>query len=1205
MMRRSTVDSGEVVHQKAVMFTDADLPSYRLGQSLPNTPINSRSKSPLDMSQKLIKTLNSPFGKSLNWNPSMSMGGISNNKFQFGSPSYPSPLDRVRTGKRERAAQLGLAPGSDESFDANQSFPKQNKPKLKDIKTPEFKVTLDDFKGDGMNDVSYTPGCSKGSFNCTTPDPNISQSLEKSWSFYNYVGGGETGHVFPASVRNPNKAIVTINARTTEVLVSNEMACELFGYNTGELCGMKLSDLVHLKKRQTEAITESHLEPSGEVVELSGKVMEAVDSTGLVIPISVWMKKMDYDGEPRAVAVMEPVERTTANITFDSTGKILGCDQQLAYIHGYISPMEIIGLKIQHLIPSFKLPTPGQKLQSEVQKQRATGRTKDGNSFPLSVLVKATEKTHRLPPQPPPLKNIPPVQTQSVDNDHLSPHQGKNPGSLLNPGGSKSVDMQDAGPMESTGDVYSAVLWVFANISGMITVLGDGSIHSINNNFSLMLLGRPKEDVIGKDIQFIIPEFFEEMDIIDTDSMPLPPLDDEDAAQQELNDTAGLLNAASNSVNRNNNISPLDSSVHIDLDSSHDDSVSLTSSRSSARTPPTTRKVEPLNLETLDEESEGSRSASARSDNKSSRSNNESGRTLSVEDKQQLESSRISYASGNDQKNISDISLSPLPSYKSPECNISVSSVEDDALTEEKSSSSNSAQTDHHLGTKMQDANSVSNIDIEIDDKMVPKQNLKTSGEMDYPIHAHVKDKLDFDCAESFTSTPHRSTRKAAMIRQASVQSFQIPEGSYCGRCKHKDTSYLGIIYQVKKVEIADGQNLYCIWISRDPEDPGEGNRSLANLTLSLSYSSTFEASQISLGEALADKRQQSLDHSGNLSLKKIETSPGRGRYDQQYDTLMSIGKGAFGFVKLARRKRDSLDVVVKFIRKKKVLSDCWVEDSDLGRLPQEICLLTKLVHTNIVNLLEAFENDEFFQVVMEKHGSGMDLFEFIDRCPNFDEPLASYLFRQLVSAVSYLHSLNILHRDIKDENIILNEHFHIKLIDFGSAAYMEPGKLFGTFCGTLEYCSPEVLMGNKYRGPELELWSLGVTLYTLVFGENPFYDVEETIQCVLKPPFMVSKDLMQLIGWLLHPEPTYRATILDLEANKWVNQPVDVITYDWNEVLPNNEFTGNTAADNRPDTHEDPSPRTHDSDTEELESELQRCLNMEDEPGRDDGGVS
>lgn len=68
----------------------------------------------------------------------------------------------------------------------------------------------------------------------------------------------------------------------------------------------------------------------------------------------------------------------------------------------------------------------------------------------------------------------------------------------------------------------------------------------------------------------------------------------------------------------------------------------------------------------------------------------------------------------------------------------------------------------------------------------------------------------------------------------------------------------------------------------------------------------------------------------------------------------------------------------------------------------------------------------------------------------------------QVVSAVSYLHSLGIIHRDIKDENLILNERFHCKLIDFGAAAYLKPGKLFNKFFGTMEYCSPEVLLGNK-----------------------------------------------------------------------------------------------------------------------------------------------
>lgn len=84
-------------------------------------------------------------------------------------------------------------------------------------------------------------------------------------------------------------------------------------------------------------------------------------------------------------------------------------------------------------------------------------------------------------------------------------------------------------------------------------------------------------------------------------------------------------------------------------------------------------------------------------------------------------------------------------------------------------------------------------------------------------------------------------------------------------------------------------------------------------------------------------------------------------------------------------------------------------------------------------------------------------------------------------------------------------------------------------------------------------MWAIGVTLYTLVFGENPFYDIEETIQASLKPPFPVSNELMQLIAWLLHPEPEWRCTLKEMENNAWLHQPCDINDYKWDQVIPEN----------------------------------------------------
>uniref|UniRef100_A0A8C6PQ00 non-specific serine/threonine protein kinase n=1 Tax=Nothobranchius furzeri TaxID=105023 RepID=A0A8C6PQ00_NOTFU len=258
------------------------------------------------------------------------------------------------------------------------------------------------------------------------------------------------------------------------------------------------------------------------------------------------------------------------------------------------------------------------------------------------------------------------------------------------------------------------------------------------------------------------------------------------------------------------------------------------------------------------------------------------------------------------------------------------------------------------------------------------------------------------------------------------------------------------------------------------------------------------------------------------------------GQFEEEYQPIRAVGKGAFGFVWKAIRRLTA-----------GWTTPCW-ENMTLNSLFLQIFVL--------LQVLEVFENGSYFQMVMEKHGDGLDLFEFIDMQPRLDEPLTSYIFRQIVAAVFYLRCKNIIHRDIKDENIIIDKCFHIRLIDFGSAAILVPGKLFYNFCGTMEYCSPEVLQGNPYKGPELEMWSLGVLLYTLLFSENPFCDVGEILDAKLKPPFPLSSELHALLRGLLHPDHTKRMTLDQLLLQAWISQPISLSEYSWSEVVSANQ---------------------------------------------------
>ncbi|KAI8332666.1 kinase-like domain-containing protein [Chlamydoabsidia padenii] len=155
-------------------------------------------------------------------------------------------------------------------------------------------------------------------------------------------------------------------------------------------------------------------------------------------------------------------------------------------------------------------------------------------------------------------------------------------------------------------------------------------------------------------------------------------------------------------------------------------------------------------------------------------------------------------------------------------------------------------------------------------------------------------------------------------------------------------------------------------------------------------------------------------------------------------------------------------------------------------------------------------------------------------------EPQVRRIFHQVAAAVQHLHRLLIVHRDIKDENILLDEQGTVQLIDFGSAAYYREGRLFDTFSGTLDYVAPEILNGESYAGPPQDIWSLGILLYTLIYRETPFYSVDDILECHLRLPYIPYQEQTavgpaDLLYKLLDRDISKRPTIDQVMQDPWL----------------------------------------------------------------------
>uniref|UniRef100_A0A3Q3K4S6 non-specific serine/threonine protein kinase n=1 Tax=Monopterus albus TaxID=43700 RepID=A0A3Q3K4S6_MONAL len=279
-------------------------------------------------------------------------------------------------------------------------------------------------------------------------------------------------------------------------------------------------------------------------------------------------------------------------------------------------------------------------------------------------------------------------------------------------------------------------------------------------------------------------------------------------------------------------------------------------------------------------------------------------------------------------------------------------------------------------------------------------------------------------------------------------------------------------------------------------------------------------------------------DHVSHQPVQPLAGRPGQGLPDEQphignYRLLKTIGKGNFAKVKLARHILTGREVAIKIIDKTQLNPTSLQKDVFTYIFDCNLILFWA-----IVQLFEVIETDKTLYLIME-YASGGEVFDYLVSHGRMKEVEARAKFRQIVSAVHYCHTKNIVHRDLKAENLLLDADANIKIADFGFSNEF-----------TLE-----LFQGKKYDGPEVDVWSLGVILYTLVSGSLPFdgQNLKELRERVLRGkyrvPFYMSTDCEGILRRFLVLNPAKRCTLEQVMKDKWINTG-----YEGDELKPHIE---------------------------------------------------
>jgi len=276
-----------------------------------------------------------------------------------------------------------------------------------------------------------------------------------------------------------------------------------------------------------------------------------------------------------------------------------------------------------------------------------------------------------------------------------------------------------------------------------------------------------------------------------------------------------------------------------------------------------------------------------------------------------------------------------------------------------------------------------------------------------------------------------------------------------------------------------------------------------------------------------------------NISESRPSTStPLTGSSLEDYIIGKQIGQGAYATVAFGLHKESSKKVAIKIYEKYKLL-----DPQRRKSVRCEIRLMERLRHPNIVVFHEALDTPKQIYLVMDFVGGG-SLHHFLKKRPNrrTDDPLAKRLFFQVCQGIRYLHDRHIVHRDVKLENLLLDEQGTVKIIDFGFSTIVPPGKKLKIFCGTPSYMAPEIVARKEYAGFCADIWAMGVLLYALLCGSFPFRGQNDRdlyrkiVRGVFHIPEFVGEGARGVLHRALTTDMTRRPTVDDLLADAWLS---------------------------------------------------------------------